>query len=203
MQMGLKSFLIVTVAVAGFGAGSARATEWTLDSGHSDVGFTVKHMMVTDTRGAIDKAEAKITIDDKDLTKSKVEVTIDTASVNTKNQKRDDHLRGPEFFDAAKHPKMTFKSTKIEKGATANAFKVTGDLTIRGVTKPVVLDVELSDVWTDPKEWGGNSHRGAKVRGKINRNDFGLTWQTKLDKGGVVVGDDVNLVIDAELLMKK
>jgi polyisoprenoid-binding protein YceI len=158
-------------------------------------------MMVADVRGAFDKAEANITLDDKDLTKSNIDVTIDVGSVNTKNQKRDDHLKGADFFDATNHPKMTFKSTKIEKAG--KGYKVLGDLTIRGVTKPVVLDVEVSEPWTDPKEWGGNVHRGVKATGKINRFDYGLKWQTKLDKGGVVVGEDVNLVINAEILQKK
>jgi polyisoprenoid-binding protein YceI len=181
----------------------AAATEWALDDTHTEIGFSVRHMMVTDVKGAFDKYTGVINIDDKDPTKSVVNVDIDVNSINTKVAKRDAHLKSPDFFDAANHPKMTFKSTKIEKGAKANTYKVTGDLTIRGTTKPVVLDVEVSDAWTDPKEWGGNVHRGVKATGKINRQDFGLKWQTKLDKGGVVAGDEVTLTINAELIEKK
>lgn len=187
----------------GLASSPAAAAEWMLDNTHTEIGFSVKHMMVTDVRGAFDKYEGTIVIDDKDPAKSTVNVSIDTASVNTKVEKRDGHLKSADFFDAATHPKITFKSTKVEKGSKPNSYKVTGDLTIRGTTKPVVLDATVSDVWADPKEWGGNSHRGVQASTTINRNDFGLKWQTKLDKGGVVVGDMVNIVINAELLEKK
>lgn len=181
----------------------AQAAEWALDNAHSEVGFNIRHMMVTDVHGAFDKYTGTIVVDDKDPTKSQINVDVETASINTKNEKRDGHLKSADFFDAAKHPKMTFKSTKVEKGAKPNTFKVTGDLTLRGVTKPLVLDVEISDEWQDPKEWGGNVHRGAKAVGKINRQDFGLTWQTKLDKGGVVAADEVAIVINAELIKQQ
>jgi polyisoprenoid-binding protein YceI len=180
----------------------AFAADWAYDPDHSSVGFKVRHMMVSDTMGAFDKVDAKVTLDDKDITKSAVEVTIDAASINTNNAKRDGHRKGADFFDVATHPQMTFKSTKDEKGSKPNTLKVTGDLTMRGVTKPVTLDVELTDVWQDPKEWGGNSHRGVKASGKLNRQDFGVKWQTKLDKGGVVVGDEVELTINAEFMQK-
>lgn len=181
-------------------APAARAAEWTLDASHTEVGFDVKHMMVTDVHGVFDKYTGTITVDDKDPTKANINVEIDVASVNTRSEKRDGHLKSPDFFDAAKFPKMTFKSTKVTKGGKKGTFKVAGDLTIRDVTKPITLDVILSEEWTDPKEWGGNVHRGVKATGKINRADFGLTWQTKLDKGGVVVGDNVTIEINAELL---
>jgi polyisoprenoid-binding protein YceI len=198
-----KIALALAFALSALPAASVSATEWALDDTHTEIGFSVRHMMVTDVKGAFDKYTGVINIDDKDPTKSVVNVDIDVNSINTKVAKRDAHLKSADFFDAANHPKMTFKSTKIEKGAKANTYKVTGDLTIRGTTKPVVLDVEVSDAWTDPKEWGGNVHRGVKATGKINRQDFGLKWQTKLDKGGVVAGDEVTLTINAELIEKK
>ncbi|OGQ14419.1 MAG: protein yceI precursor [Deltaproteobacteria bacterium RBG_16_71_12] len=194
----LALFALVPLALAS----NARASEWTLDPEHTEIGFSVRHMMVTDVRGAFEKYSGTITVDDKDVTKSSVAVEIDVASVNTKVVKRDNHLRSPEFFDVAKFPKMTFKATKIEKGATASALKVTGDLTLHGVTKPVALDVALSDEWQDPKEWGGRTHRGVKATAKINRQDFGVNWQTKLDRGGVVAGDEVTIMINAELIRK-
>lgn len=194
----LALFALLPLSVAA----SARASEWTLDPEHSEVGFSVRHMMVTDVRGAFEKYTGAILVDDKDVTKSTVNVDIDVASVNTKVVKRDTHLKSAEFFDVAKFPKMTFKSTRIEKGANAGALKVAGELTLHGVTKPVVLDVVLSDEWQDPKEWGGRIHRGVKATAKINRQDYGVAWQTKLDRGGVVAADEVNILINAELIKK-
>ncbi len=199
--MRITALSLLALAPLGLATG-ARASEWTLDPEHTEIGFSVRHMMVTDVRGAFEKYTGTITVDDKDVTKSKVAVELEVASINTKVAKRDTHLKSPEFFDAAKFPKMTFTSTKIEKGAAANTFKVTGDLTMHGVTKPVVLDVTLSDEWQDPKEWGGRTHRGVKATGKLNRQDYGVSWQTKLDKGGVVVGDEVTITINAELIKK-
>ena len=199
--MRITAIALLALAPLAFAPG-ARAAEWTLDPEHTEIGFSVRHMMVTDVRGAFEKYTGTINVDDKDVTKAKVSVEIDVASINTKVVKRDTHLKSPEFFDAAKFPKMTFTSTQVEKGAAANTFKVTGDLSMHGVTKPVVLDVTLSDEWQDPKEWGGRTHRGVKATGKINRQDFGVSWQTKLDKGGVVVGDEVTIAINAELIKK-
>ena len=183
-------------------AAPAFAHEWSLDPEHTEIGFSVRHMMVSDVHGDFAKYSAVINVDDKDVTKSTVTMDIDASSINTRSEKRDTHLKSAEFFDVAKFPKVTFKSTKIEKGADDKHLKVTGDLTIHGVTKPAVLDVELSDDWTDPKEWGGNTHKGVKATGKINRKDFGLNWQKALDKGGVVAGDEVTLLINAELVKK-
>ena len=123
-----------------FSATPAAATTWKLDDSHSTVGFSVKHMMVSDTKGAFDTYTGTIEVDDKDVTRSTVNVELDTASINTKNKKRDEHLRSPEFFDAAKFPKITFKSTKVAK-AKGGGLAVTGDLTMHGVTKPVTLAV--------------------------------------------------------------
>ena len=195
-----NTLLVLAISLA---AGAGHAAEWALDADHSNIGFSVKHMMVSDVHGDFDKYTGAINVDDKDVTKSSIAVDIDAASIDTKQAKRDGHLKSAEFFDVEKFPKLTFKSTKIEKGAAANQLKVTGDLTMHGVTKPVTLDVTLSDEWTDPKEWGGNTHRGVKATGKVNRKDFGLNWQKQLDKGGVVAGEDVTLLIDAELIKKK
>lgn len=194
-----KLTLSLTVLVFAFGA---RASEWALDPAHTSIGFSVRHMMVTDVHGAFDAYTGAVTLDDADVSKSKANIDIEVKSVNTKVQKRDDHLRSGEFFDAEHFPKMTFKSTKIEKGTAPGSLKITGDLTLHGVTKPIVLDATLSDAWTDPKDWGGNTHRGVKATGKINRQDFGLKWQKTLDKGGVVAGDEVTLLIDAELVQQ-
>jgi polyisoprenoid-binding protein YceI len=194
---------LVLVPFAFAFAAGAHASEWSLDDAHTNIGFSVKHMMVSDVHGGFTKYTGTINVDDKDVTKSAIQVDIDPASVDTHNEKRDGHLKSADFFDVAKFAKLTFKSTKVEQGEKPNKLKVTGDLTMHGVTKPVTLDVELSDEWTDPKDWGGNTHKGIHAVGTINRKDFGLNWQKQLDKGGVVAGDEVKLLIDAELVKKK
>ena len=173
----------------------ARAEPWTFDLAHSRVGFSVRHMMVSNVEGSFHEVKATVDLDDKNPTKSTVEFTITTSSVDTQNADRDKHLKSPDFFDVTKFPSMTFKSTKIV-GAGKNKFKVTGDLTIRDVTKPITLDVTLSDPVTNP--WG-KTVRGVEASGKLNRHDFGLNWNKTLDKGGVLVSDEVKLAINGEL----
>jgi polyisoprenoid-binding protein YceI len=191
----------LALALALATGGVAHASSWVLDPDHSTVGFSVKHMMVTDVKGTFDKFTGTVEIDEKDPTKSRVEVEIDVASVNTRNAKRDEHLRAGDFFDVAKQPKMTFKSTKVEI-AKDGSMKITGDLTMRGVTKPVTLTAApLSAEVKDP--WGG-IHRGTTATAKLNRNDFGVAWQKALEKAaGVVVGDEVTIELQVELLPKK
>lgn len=175
----------------------ASAATWNIDPDHSNVGFKVKHLMVSNVKGNFNKYSGVVEIDDKDVTRSKVDVTIDTASINTNVQKRDDHLRSADFFDVTKYPNMTFVSKKVAK-AGKGALKVTGDLTIRGITKEVVLNVEpLSKESKDP--WG-NTRRGTAASTTINRKDFGLTWNKALETGGVVVGDDVTISLEVELI---
>ena len=172
----------------------AEPSEWVIDSSHSRFGFSAPHMVVSEVEGEFQTATGKVLLDESDLTKSTVELTIDVNSVNTNNADRDKHLKTGDFFDAATHPQITFKSTKIKKAG--KSFKVTGDLTIRGVTKPVTLDVDLSNPIADP--WG-KQVRAVKVRGKINRQDFGVAWNKPLDKGGLLVGDEITLNIKLEL----
>lgn len=172
----------------------AQATEWAVDAAHAHVGFTVPHMVISEVEGEFKKFSGKVALDEKDLTKSTVEFTIDVASVDTDNADRDKHLVGPDFFDAAKYPQIVFKSSKIKKAG--KGYKVTGALTIHGVTKEVTLDVTLSEAITNP--WG-KQVRGVKVSGKLSREAFGVSWNKALDKGGVVVGDEVTLDIKLEL----
>jgi polyisoprenoid-binding protein YceI len=173
----------------------AHAEEWAIDAGHSRVGFSVPHLMVSEVEGVFHEAKGKIDIDEKDLTKSIVELNITVSSVDTGNADRDKHLKAPDFFDVAKYPSLTFKSTKIAKVAK-NRFKVTGDIKIRDVTKSVTLDVTTSDPVQNP--WG-KSVRAVKVEGKLKRSEYGLNWNKALDKGGVLVGDDVTLAVRFEL----
>ena len=178
---------------------SARAETWELDQTHTQIGFSVKHLMVTNVRGHFKKFDGKIELDEKDPTKSTVVVNVDTRSIDTNEEKRDAHLRAPDFFDADKFPAMTFKSTKVQK-VGKDKYKVIGDLTIRGTTKPVVLLVEgPTKPLKDP--WGG-TRSGLTATGTINRKDFGLTYNTVLEAGGVAVGEDVKLQIEAELIKK-
>jgi polyisoprenoid-binding protein YceI len=172
----------------------ADAAEWKLDSSHTRIGFTVPHLVISSVEGRFKGATAKINLDDADLTKSEVSVEIDAASVDTDEAKRDEHLKGPDFFDAKKFPKLTFKSTKVTKNGAG--YKLTGNLTIRDVTKPVTLEGTVSAPVKTP--WG-NQVRAAKLSGKIKRTDFGLKWNKGLETGGVLVGEDVTINISAEV----
>ncbi len=176
----------------------AFASDWALDPAHTTAQFSVRHMMVTTVRGQFDKVSGNVTLDDKDATHSSIEVKIDARSINTREPKRDAHLRSPDFFDVDKTPDITFKSTKLEK-AGKNKFKVTGDLTMRGVTHPVVLQVVLTDTIKNP--WG-QLVRGVSAEGKLNRKDWGLSWNKALETGGLLVGEEVQLQIDTELQAK-
>ncbi len=179
---------------------SALASDWDVDATHSHVGFAVKHMMISTVHGSFGKYTGAITIDDADMNKSKAHLEIDAASISTANDKRDEHLKSADFFDVAHFPKLVFDSTKVEKRG-ADGLVLSGNLTIKNVTKPVVLTVSgLTGEVKDP--WGG-TRRGATASAKISRKDFGLTWNKGLETGGVVVGDDVTLELEVELTKKK
>ena len=190
----------LTVAVALLATPAlARASTWQIDPAHTSVQFAVRHLMVSTVRGELGKAAGSVTLDESDLTKSSVEATVDVTAINTREPRRDEHLKSPDFLDAAKYPTITFKSTKVEKVADDH-YKVTGDLTIRGVTKSTVLDVTGSPKpVNDPM---GNVKLGGSATTRINRQDFGVSWSKSLDGGGVVVGDDVDITIDIELVKK-
>ena len=163
------------------------------DPAHSSASFSVKHMMVSTVRGEFSKITSTLVWDKEDPTKSTVDAKIDVASVDTHNEKRDGHLKSPDFFDAAKCPEITFKSNKIEKAG--DKYKVTGDLTLHCVTKPVTLEAEASGPVKSP--WGTSSY-GVSATGTVNRKDFGLVWNKALEGGGVVVSDEVKLNLDLE-----
>lgn len=190
-----RALLALPLALAVSAPAAASASTWKIDAAHSNVGFKVRHMMVSNVRGQFDKFSGTVELNDKDLTKSKVSVEIDTSSVNTQNDKRDDHLRGGDFFDAKKHPKMTFVSTSIKK--SGDGYKVMGKLTLHGVTKAVTLDVE--DFTGEVKDAFGNMRRGLSATTKINRKDFGLTWNKMLEAGGVAVGEEIKISLEIEL----
>ncbi|MBM4257251.1 MAG: YceI family protein [Deltaproteobacteria bacterium] len=190
----VSTFLAATLALPTVGRA---ATTWEIDPAHTSAGFAIRHLMVSTVRGDFRKVSGKVNLDEQDVTKSTIEATIDVASVDTGIVKRDDHLRSPDFFDVAKHPAMTFKSKKIQKGSSDGNYKITGDLTLHGVTKEVVLDFEGS--LKPVKSPQGKTIIGGMATTKINRKDFGLTWNAALETGGVAVGEEVTITVDIEL----
>jgi len=179
---------------------SAATTAWQIDPAHTAAGFAVKHLMISTVRGQFKGVTGTINWDDQDVTRSTVDVTIDANTVDTSEPQRDADLKSDKFFDVAKYPKITFKSKKVLQVSTGK-LRVTGDLTIHGVTKEVVLDVDgptapVKDPW-------GNTRVALNATTKVNRQDFGVKWNANMDGGGVVVGDDVNITIDLEMIKAK
>jgi len=194
-----RRIVLAAAVVCLVAPGLLHATPWEFDPAHTGVHFKVRHLMISSVRGEFEKVSGKILYDEADVTKSTADITIDAASINTRVAKRDDHLRSPDFLDVAKHPAITFRSKRVEK-AGDGTLKMTGDLTIRGVTKEVVLTIEgPSPEVKDPE---GNHRVGGQAAPKINRKEFGLTWNKAIETGGVVVGDEVEITIDVEIYKK-
>ena len=178
---------------------SSKPTQWQIDPAHSAAHFSVRHLMISNVCGEFTKLSGSAVINSADQTKSSVEITIDAASINTREPQRDDHLRSPDFLDVAKYPTLTFRSKRVEPLGPEN-FKVTGDLTIRGVTKEVTFEIEgptapVKDPW-------GNIRAGIEASAKINRKDFGVAFNALTETGGVVVGDEVKITVEAELIQQ-
>lgn len=192
----MKRLLLFILTAALLVPANLMAATYDLDPYHSSIQFRVKHLMITNVKGVFEKFKGTVVIDEKDITKSKVNVSIEMASINTNINKRDEHLRSADFFDTAKFPVMTFVSTKVER-AGADKLKVTGKLTIKGVTKETVLNVEGPSA--EIKSPQGDLRRGASATATVNRSDFGVSWNKKLDGGGFVVAEDVHISIDTEL----
>jgi polyisoprenoid-binding protein YceI len=190
----MKRLVPVLLAIFAPALALAEATSWNIDPAHTQSTFAVKHLVISTVRGEFQKTTGSVKLDDQDPTKSQVEATIDAATIHTREDKRDEHLKSPDFFDVKKFPTITFKSTKIEKDG--DKYKVTGDLTMHGVTKPVVLDAALTPEIKDP--WG-MTRRGIQASTKVNRQDFGLQW-SKTVEAGPVVGDEVTIEINAEII---
>jgi len=196
----MRRRVILAAAVLCLAApGLLLAAPWEFDPAHTGVHFKVRHLMVSTVRGEFEKVSGKIVYDEADVTKSSADITIDAASINTRVAKRDEDLRSPNFLDVAKYPTIVFKSKRVDKTGDGT-LKMTGDLTIHGVTKEVVLNVEgptpaIKDPW-------GNFRVGGQATTKINRKDFGLVWNKILETGGVAVGDEVEITIDVEIFKK-
>ena len=171
-------------------------TTYQIDPSHSTASFSVKHMMIAKVHGGFEKLSGKLVFDASSPTKSGIEVSIDAASINTREAQRDTHLKSADFFDTEKYPTITFKSQSMEK--SGDGYKVVGDLTIHGVSKQVTLEMENpSEEVKDP--WG-NTKMGISGTTKIKRKDFGLTWNAALETGGVLVGDDVSITLDVQFV---
>lgn len=196
MKKRLMAALLVlsgSIALAVHSAEGLRAEVFEIDAMHSGVGFSIRHLMVSRVHGSFTAFSGKIEYDPKDPKTWKVEAVIDAASINTGIKKRDDHLRNPDFFDVAKFPTITFKSTAVEKGKKKGTFALKGDLTMHGVTRPVTLALEPSGELND-REMGRRV--GFNATGTINRKDFGLSYNKVLEAGGVALGEEVEIVID-------
>src|SRR5689334_822600 len=168
---------------------------WQLDTGHTYIGFTGRHLMVATVRGEFEKFSGTIEFDEQDITRSKADIQIEADSVNTRNAQRDEHFRSADFFDVEHYPYITFESKRIVMKDEHHG-QLIGDLTIRNITKEVILDGEYSGVSQTP--WNTYS-AGFSLRGKVNRKDWGLNWNMVLAGGGLVAGDEINLTIDLEL----
>jgi polyisoprenoid-binding protein YceI len=171
---------------------------WDFDLSHSSIGFHVRHLMVSKVHGRFTTWNGTLEIDEQDLTKSRLEVTIDAASIDTKDGKRDDHLRSADFFEVEKYPSLTFVSKEIKR-AGDERYLVAGDLTIHGITKPVTLEVEGGSVVKDP--WGG-TRTGFSASTTISRKEFGLNWNVALEAGGFLVGDKIEISLEIEAVKK-
>ena len=171
-------------------------TKWVIDPTHSEIGFKIKHLMITNISGKFESFEAEVQTEAEDFTTAQVEVRIKTSSISTGNLQRDEHLRNSDFFEVDTHPDILFTSTAVEKIDNDN-FVVHGQLTMKGVTKPVKLNVEYSGITKDP--WGGQ-RAGFVVTGKINRGDFGLNFNAALETGGLVLGEEVKIHSEIELV---
>lgn len=169
-------------------------TKWTIDPAHSEIIFKVKHLMISNVKGAFKTFQG--TIDGEDFTKATISANIDTGSISTNNDDRDVHLKSPDFFEVEKYPEITFVSTSIKK-VDDDEYKLVGNLTIKGITKEITLDTEFGGFMKDPY---GNEKAGFSINGKLNRKDFGLNWNAALEAGGVMVGNEVKISADIQFI---
>ncbi len=197
----MKRFLALKVAllILGVSLAVAQQTKWVADAAHTTIGFAISHMVISEVTGKFDKFTIEVYSDKPDFSDARAIVTIDVNSINTGNAKRDAHLRSSDFFDAQKYPTIKFISKQMKK-VGQNRYKLIGDLTIKGITKEVTLDVLFRGRVRDP--WG-NTRAGFRITGEIDRRDFDITWNKTLDAGGLVVGNTVKLQIELELIKQK
>ncbi|MCC6181268.1 MAG: YceI family protein [Bacteroidia bacterium] len=197
----MKSIKTLAVIIA-LSVGAKAQVNWNIDASHSKLGFAVTHMMVSETEGKFKVYKGTVSSkSDLDFTDAKIGFTVDAASINTDDEKRDGHLKSPDFFDVAKYPEITFVSKSMKPGKIKGTYTLVGDLTMHGITKPVTLTaIGASKVVKDPY---GMERYAFKVTGKLNRKDYGLTWNAALEAGGVAVSDEVRLDIIVEMTKAK
>lgn len=191
--MRIRKLVVSALSVLALAAPVLAADAYKIDAAHSSVGFSVKHLVITNTKGVFKDFAGSVVYDEKDLAKSSVDVTIQVVSIDTANAKRDEHLRTADFFDAATFPVVTFKSSKVEKADSG--YSMTGTLTMRGVSKEVTFPFSMTGPVQDP--WG-NTRFGAEGSLTVNRQDYGISWNKTLDNGGLVVGDEVKIELVVE-----
>ena len=172
-------------------------TKWAIDTSHSEIGFKVKHLMISNVKGVFKEFKASIYTTGKDFMTSEIDIWINTASIDTGDEKRDNHLKGPDFFDVENHKQITFTGNTCEKADADGNYELRGNLTIKGITKRIKLDIEFGGVIKDP--WR-NKKAGFIIKGKINRKDWGLTWNTVLEAGGVMLSNDVKINCEVQLI---
>jgi polyisoprenoid-binding protein YceI len=182
-----------------FAASSFAQVDWKIDQSHSGIGFNVSHMVISSVSGNFKKFDASVKSKDETFADAQIEFTADVKSINTDNEKRDEHLKSDDFFGADKYPQIKFKSKSFKKTGNGK-YKLTGDFTMKGVTKTITLDVSLNGVVKDP--WG-NTRAGFKITGSVNRFDYNLKWNSMMEAGGAVVGKTVDLVCNVELIKSK
>ena len=190
----MRSTSTVPAPVPGALAGGS---SWRIDPAHSHVEFAVRHLMISSVKGAFGDVQGTVWVDESDPRTVLVDIVIQVASIDTRQEQRDAHLRSPDFFDAAKFPTITFRSRRVQGNPLEGDFRLTGDLTVRGITREVTLDVSPEGRLTDP--WG-EERAGFSAHAKIDRTDFGLTWNQALEAGGILVGNEIKLSIEVELV---
>lgn len=195
----MKHFIVILGLILATNVGRAQTTVWKVDKSHSSVGFSIDHMVVSEVVGEFGDFSVNIKSDKPDFTDAAFDATIQVKSINTKEPKRDDHLRGEDFFDEAKYPVIKFVGKKFEQ-VSGKQYKVTGDLTMHGVTKTVTLEAKFNGTIKD--SWG-NTRAGIKVSGEVDRYDFGLKYNAMLEAGGLTIGQTVHLNINLELIKSK
>ena len=194
-----KTVLIISILLLTIISASAQETKWTFDKAHSKIQFDVAHMVISEVSGQFQEYEGIVLTSKEDFTNAKIDFSIDVKSIDTDDGKRDEHLQSPDFFDAEKYPNITFKSKSMKK-IGENQYKLTGDLTMHGVTMKITLDTKYGGTVTDPY---GNVKAGFKITGIINRTDFGLKYNSVINTGGLMIGEEITIICRVELLKMK
>ena len=194
----MKKFIVFSLLSFASLSSFSQTTKWGYDGAHAKVGFSISHFGISETEGKFTKFDGTVLADKPDFSDAKIDLTIDVNSINTEEAQRDTHLKSPDFFDVAKYPSITFKGKSL-KAAGKNKYKLVGDITMHGVTREIILDVTYKGTVVDPYK---NTKAGFKIAGVLDRTQFGLSWNGKLGTGDLLVGNEVNLDINIELVKK-